>query len=320
MADIDKALPNEPRKTVSVPGEEEIQEQIVEEVQASQEEPGPVETVENEDGSVDINFDPNAASPEGGDEHYANLAEFLPDEVLGAMSSDLNQKYMDYTMSRKDWEKTYTQGLDLLGFKYENRTEPFQGASGATHPVLAEAVTQFQAQAYKELLPAGGPVRTAIVGIKNPQTELQADRVKDYMNYLIMDQMKEYESEFDSMLFHLPLAGSTFKKVYYDTTMGRAVSKFVTADELIVPYTATSLDDAEAVIHTIKISENELRKQQVSGFYSDIDLGPPGTDVNDELNKKERELEGTKKSGKNEPIYTLLELSLIHISEPTRPY
>jgi hypothetical protein len=132
-------------------------------------------------------------------------------------------------------------------------------------------------------------------------------RVKDFMNYLIMDQMKEYESEFDSMLFHLPLAGSTFKKVYYDVPMGRAVSKFVPADELIVPYTATSLDDAEAVIHTIKISENELRKQQVTGFYRDVELGPPGTDTNNELAKKERELDGTKKTGKNEPVYTLLE-------------
>ena len=175
--------------------------------------------------------------------------------------------------------KHYTTGLDLLGFKYENRTEPFQGASGATHPVLAEAVTQFQAQAYKELLPADGPVRTQIIGVKNPATEQQSERVKDYMNYLIMDQMKEYESEFDSMLFHLPLAGSTFKKVYYDVPMGRVVSKFVPADELIVPYTATSLDDAEAIIHTIKMSENELRKQQVSGFYRDVELGPPGADV-----------------------------------------
>ena len=119
--------------------------------------------------------------------------------------------------------------------------------------------------------------------------------------------MKEYESEFDSMLFHLPLAGSTFKKVYYDVPLGRVVSKFVPADELIVPYTATSLDDAEAVIHTVKISENELRKQQVNGFYSDVELGPPGTDTNGELSKKERELEGTKKTGKNEPVYTLLE-------------
>ena len=215
---------------------------------------------------------------------------------------------MDYKSSRKDWENAYTTGLDLLGFKYENRTEPFQGASGATHPVLAEAVTQFQAQAYKELLPADGPVRTQIIGVKNPGTEQQSERVKDYMNYLIMDQMKEYESEFDSMLFHLPLAGSTFKKVYYDVPMGRVVSKFVPADELIVPYTATSLEDAEAIIHRVKISENELRKQQVNGFYSDVELGPPGTDVtNGEIEKKERELEGSKKTGKNEPMYTLLE-------------
>ena len=174
--------------------------------------------------------------------------------------------------------------------------------------MLAEAVTQFQAQAYKELLPADGPVRTQIIGIKTPATEQQSERVKDYMNYLIMDQMKEYESEFDSMLFHLPLAGSTFKKVYYDVPMGRVVSKFVPADELIVPYTATSLEDAEAIIHRVKMSENELRKQQVSGFYSDVELGPPSSDVtNGEIEKKERELEGSKKTGKNEPMYTLLE-------------
>ena len=305
MADIDKALPNEPRKTVNVPGEEEIQEQIVEEIQTSQEEPGPVETIENEDGSVDINFDPNAASPEGGDEHYANLAEFLPDEVLGSISSDLNQKYMDYTMSRKDWEKTYTQGLDLLGFKYDNRTEPFQGASGATHPVLAEAVTQFQALAYKELLPADGPVRTQLLGVQSPEKVQQAQRVKDYMNYEIMEKMKEYEPEFDSMLFHLPLSGSTFKKVYFDEVEGRAVSKFVPADDLIVPYTATSLDDAEAIIHRVKISENELRKQQVAGFYRDVDLGKPN-DKETDVEKKERELEGTSKT-KDDDVYTLLE-------------
>jgi len=305
MADIDKALPNEPRKTVSIPGEEEIKEQVVEEVQQVEQSPGDVETIQNEDGSVDINFDPNAASPEGGDEHYANLAEFLPDDVLQKLSSDLNQKYMDYSMSRKDWEKTYTQGLDLLGFKYDNRTEPFQGASGATHPVLAEAVTQFQALAYKELLPADGPVRTQILGIQTPDKVQQATRVKDFMNYQIMDQMKEYEPEFDSMLFHLPLSGSTFKKVYYDEVEGRAVSKFVPADDLIVPYTATSLDDAEAVIHRIKVSENDLRKQQVAGFYRDIELGKP-QDKESDVEKKERELEGVTKS-RNEDVYTLLE-------------
>ena len=164
MADIDKALPNEPRKEFNIPGEEEVQEQVIEEVEKQEASPDDVEVIENEDGSVDINLDPAAATPEGSDEHYANLADFLPDNVLGSLGSDLNQKYMDFSMSRKDWERTYTQGLDLLGFKYDNRTEPFQGASGATHPVLAEAVTQFQALAYKELLPADGPVRTQIIG------------------------------------------------------------------------------------------------------------------------------------------------------------
>ena len=189
MADnIDKALPNEPRKEFEVPGEQEIQEQILEEVQEAQESPDDVEVQENEDGSVDINLDPAAASPEGGDEHYANLADFLPDEVLGTLASDLNSKYMDYSASRKDWEQTYTQGLDLLGFKYNNRTEPFQGASGATHPVLAEAVTQFQALAYKELLPADGPVRTQILGVPTPEKTDQANRVKDFMNYEIMEK------------------------------------------------------------------------------------------------------------------------------------
>ena len=303
MAEIEKGLPNT-RTKIDIPSDEEMAEVSVQEEET---EKGPVEVIPEEDGGVTLDFEPGAINIPGTENHFDNLADILPEDVTEPIGNEMVQNYMDYKASRKEWENSYKTGLDLLGFKYENRTEPFQGASGATHPVMAEAVTQFQAQAYKELLPADGPVRTQVVGIKNPQTEQQASRVKDFMNYLIMDQMKEYESEFDSMLFHLPLAGSTFKKIYYDTTMGRAVSKFVPADELIVPYTATSLDDAEAVIHTIKISENELRKQQVAGFYSDIDLGPPGTDVNDELNKKERELEGTKKTGKNEPVYTLLE-------------
>ena len=304
MADIDKGLPNT-RTKLEIPSEEEIAEVSVQEEEVEQK--GPVEVVPEEDGGATIDFEPGAINIPGTENHFDNLADILPEENLEPIGSEMVQNYMDYKSSRKDWEQAYTTGLDLLGFKYENRTEPFQGASGATHPVLAEAVTQFQAQAYKELLPADGPVRTQIIGVKNPGTEQQSERVKDYMNYLIMDQMKEYESEFDSMLFHLPLAGSTFKKVYYDVPMGRVVSKFVPADELIVPYTATSLDDAEAIIHVVKISENELRKQQVNGFYTDVELGPPGSNINDELNKKERELEGTKKTGKNDPVYTLLE-------------
>ena len=305
MADIDKALPNEVRKEFEIPGEEEVQESLAEEIQTQEQSPEGSEIQENEDGSVDIDLDPQEASPEGGDEHYSNLAEFLPDDILGRLASDLSSKYQEYVSSRKDWEKTYTQGLDLLGFKYDNRTEPFQGASGATHPVLAEAVTQFQSLAYKELLPADGPVRTQVMGLSTPEKTQQAARVKDFMNYQIMDQMKEYEPEFDSMLFHLPLSGSTFKKVYYDDMEQRAVSKFVPADDLIVPYTATSLDDAEAIIHRIKVSENDLRKQQVAGFYKDIDIGKP-SDQETEIDKKERELEGTSRTG-NDDVYTLLE-------------
>ncbi len=299
MADIDKGLPNT-RTQVKVPGEEvEIKEEIKEQQ--------PVEVIPEEDGGATIDFDPSAVNVPGTESHFDNLGDILPDDVLEPLGSELKNNYMDYKMSRKEWEKAYTDGLDLLGFKYENRTEPFQGASGATHPVLAEAVTQFQATAYKELLPSDGPVRTQVLGIKTPQKDQQAHRVKDFMNYQIMDQMKEYEPEFDSMLFHLPLAGSTFKKVYYDDLLGRAVSKFVPADDLIVPYTANSLAEAEAIIHVVKISENDLRKQQVAGFYSDVELTPPGISVNDDVSKKEKELEGTKKSGKPIPMYTLLE-------------
>ena len=304
MADIDKGLPNT-RTKIDVPSEEELQEEVS--VQEPEQEKGPIEVIPEEDGGATIDFEPGSINIPGTENHFDNLADILPDDVLDPIGGEMVQNYMDYKASRKDWEQSYKSGLDLLGFKYENRTEPFQGASGATHPVLAEAVTQFQAQAYKELLPSDGPVRTQIIGIKNPATEQQAQRVKDYMNYLLMDQMKEYEEEFDSMLFHLPLAGSTFKKVYYDVPMARVVSKFVPADELVVPYTATSLDDAESVIHVIKMSENELRKQQVNGFYRDIELAPPGTVEQNDVEKKERELDGTKKVGKQDTLYTLLE-------------
>jgi hypothetical protein len=304
MADVDKALPNV-EQTINVPSDVEIEEAQLEKKEELDEQGNPVEITENEDGSVDINYDPSVASVEGTPNHYDNLAEHLPDDVLGPLSSDLFQNYQDYKNSRKDWESSYKTGLDLLGFKYENRTEPFSGASGATHPVLAEAVTQFQALAYKELLPADGPVRTQILGTPSPEKTQQATRVKDFMNYQLMDQMKEYEPEFDQMLFYLPLAGSSFKKVYYDEVLQRAVSKFVPADDLIVPYTATSLDDAEAIIHRIKISENELRKQQVAGFYRDIDI-KPGQLNEDEVERKEHELEGRSKS-KEEDIFNLLE-------------
>jgi hypothetical protein len=303
MAEIEKPIPNiNEQPTPEEQGVLDI-EQVVEDTVETP--AGETEVIENEDGSADIDFDPSQLMQGAAADHNANLANFLEETILGRMGSELYQNYQDYKNSRKDWETAYKQGLDLLGFKYEQRTEPFQGASGATHPVLAEAVTQFQALAYKELLPADGPVRTQILGNPTPEKEQQSKRVKDFMNYQIMDQMKEYEPEFDTMLFHLPLAGSSFKKVYYDEIQGRAVSKFVPADELVVPYSANSLDEAEAIVHVLKISENELRKQQVAGFYRDIEL-QPGDDKETEIEKKERELEGVSKTN-YEDIFTILE-------------
>ena len=300
---IDKALPNV-EQTIKLPSEDELVE-AAESTEDIPPNPDNTEVIQGEDGSVEINFEPGAASPEGGGDHYANLAELLPDDVLDDLGSSLFDNYTQYKASRKDWEDGYTKGLDLLGFKYKDRTQPLQGASGATHPVLAEAVTQFQAQAYKELLPAQGPVRTQIIGVSDRAKEEQSQRVKDFMNYQLMDKMKEYEPEFDQMLFYLPLSGSAFKKVYYDELLQRAVSKFVPADDLIVPYTATSLDDADAVMHTIKVSENDLRKKQVGGFYRDIEVNPSYMQET-EVEKKERELEGVRKT-RDEDIFQLIE-------------
>ena len=301
MADIDKALPNTLMDGMQFPNQGV--DQIIQEPEVVPTEGAQV--IPTEDGGAEISFDPQAEAMEGGQDHDANLAEFLDDKILGEVGSDLQEKYTDYKSSRQDWEQTYVKGLDLLGFTYKTRTQPFRNASGVTHPVLSEAVTQFQAQAYKELLPAGGPVRTEIVGLSDRNKEDQANRVKDFMNYQIMDVMKEYEPEFDQMLFYLPLSGSTFKKVYYDAMLQRAVSKFIPSDDLIVPYTATSLEDAEAIIHVIKISENDLKKQQVSGFYKDVELGEPPLQQ-DEIEKKQLELQGIRVS-KQADVYTLLE-------------
>jgi len=299
MADIDKSLPNQPEVTV------EDQKTIEVDTGTPVEPQKDIEVTETLDGGAEISFDPNAIIPQSSNTHFQNLAELLDGTILDPLGANLMNDYIDYKASRKDWENTYRNGLDLLGFKYTQRTEPFKGAAGVTHPVLAEAVTQFQAQAYKELLPADGPVRTQILGLQTPAKQDQSNRVKDFMNYQIMDQMKEYEPEFDQMLFYLPLSGSTFKKVYYDDLLGRAVSKFIPADDLVVPYSATSLDDAEAVMHIIKMSKNDLRKQQVGGFYRDVDLTPPNMQ-NDEITKKEQELEGVKQL-KQDDMYTLIE-------------
>jgi len=301
MAEVEKPIP-----TISRPLTPEQETEVL--LSETEQMPtSPTEVTENEDGSVDINFDPTK-DLSGQTDFNANLAEVLEEDVLNLIGSELYQDTQSYKDSRADWEKAYTQGLDLLGFKYEQRTEPFQGASSATHPVLAEAVTQFQALAYKELLPAGGPVRTQVVGLDTPEIQNQADRVAEFMNYQVMDVMKEYEPEFDQMLFYLPLSGSTFKKVYYDELLGRAVSKFIQAQDIIVPYSASSLEDADAVIHVVRVSENELRKQQVAGFYRDIELLPSDELTQDDsIRSKEKQLEGVSMSSQNDDVFTLLE-------------
>ena len=299
MAEIDKPLPN-----VDVKDEAFVETEVTTPIEDNVKRED-VEVTMDEEGGAEVSFDPSTGPLQSTD-HFQNLAEVMEDQDLDELGTSLFDKYTEYKESRGDWEQSYREGLDLLGFKYERRTEPFRGASGVNHPVLAEAVTQFQAQAYKELLPADGPVRAQILGDVTNEKQDQAHRVKDFMNYQLMDQMQEYEPEFDQMLFYLPLSGSTFKKVYYDDLLGRAVSKFVPADDLIVPYSANSLEDAEAIVHVIKMSENELRKQQVSGFYRDIELGQPPVTTN-QLEEKERKLEGISKDGQ-EDQFTILEM------------
>ena len=296
---IDKSIDTVPKQDIIL--EDDVAVEIPQEFQ----EGGDVNVEMTDDGGAEIDFDPQAQAMEGGQFHEANLAEFMEDDDLLSVASELQENYDEYKNSRSDWEDGYMKGLDLLGFKYENRSEPFQGASGATHPVLAEAVTQFQALAYKELLPAGGPVRTQIIGKTDPAREQQSQRVKDFMNYQLMINMKEYEPEFDQMLFNLPLAGSTFKKVYFDSVLGRTVSKFVPAEDLVVPYSATSLEDAEAIIHVVKMSGNDLRKQQISGFYKDVDIGEPAFDTSDVKDKKDK-IDGVSR-GVSAEMHTLLE-------------
>jgi hypothetical protein len=238
---------------------------------------------------------------------YANISEDMDERVLNQLSSDLINDYQKDKESRKDWEDGYLKGLDLLGFKYVEQNRPFRGAAGVTHPLLAEAVTQFQAQAYKELLPSEGPVKTQVLGLKTDETTEQANRVKDFMNYMIMEKMEEYTPEFDQMLFYLPLAGSTFKKVYYDAMLERAVSKFVPAEDLVVPYYATDLKEAPRITHVLRQSENDLLKKMASGFYREVELMKPQQKDN-KIKDKYNEIEGTKKVESDDMMFSILEL------------
>ncbi len=282
MADIDKTLNGAPQGV-----EEEISlDQVT----------TPMEVEVEGDEEEILSLGPSAM--DDGQGFADNLAEQIPEESLAEISNELRSQFSVDQTSRKDWQQSYIKGLDLLGFKYQEVSEPFRGAASVSHPLLAEAVTQFQAGAYKELLPAGGPVKTSIIGEVNDEVEQQAERVKEFMNYQLVYKMKEYDAETDQMLFHLPLAGSAFKKIYYDGNMGRPCAKFIPSEDLVVNYGASELEDAERITHVIKISPNDLKRQMLSGFYRDIEI-----DENDELyssysdiQEKYDELEGVQKS------------------------
>jgi hypothetical protein len=239
-------------------------------------------------------------------EHDANLAEYLEEAYLREIASDLLASFEDDLLSRSEWEETLTKGLDLLGVKTIERTEPFQGASSVTHPLIAESVTQFQAQAYKELLPAGGPVKTSVMGLQDPEREAQATRVKDFMNYEITEVMEEYDPDMDQLLFYLPLSGSCFKKVYWDVGMQRPVSKFVPAQDVVVPYACTDLNTAPRVTHVLRMDMNDIRKMQVSGMYRDVELSTYDAET-DTVREKVDEIQGTSKTYRDD-TYTLLEM------------
>jgi hypothetical protein len=270
-----------------------------------------VETPAAEEVAVDIET-PNENLEEefveeAPQDFYANLADDMDARTLQRMATSLIDEYKRDRISRKDWETAYTQGLDLLGFKYTEMQRPFRGSANVTHPLLAEAVTQFQAQAYKELLPSDGPVKCAIVGDETPEVYAQSQRVQGFMNYMLMDKMQEYTPEFDQLLFFLPLAGSAFKKVYYDAVMERAVSKFVPSEDLVVPYYATDLLDCERITHVVKMSENEVLKKQKAGFYLDIELKAVQTGVSD-IQKKYNDLEGVVPTADRQTNFNILEM------------
>ena len=243
----------------------------------------------------------------------SNLVDFLDKSDLGKLASDVLESIDSDKESRSEWEKTYVEGLKYLGMKFdEARSQPFQGSSGVIHPILAESVTQFQAQAYKELLPAQGPVKTEIVGARTPEIEMQSQRVANFMNFYIMNVMQEYDPELDMLLFYLPIAGSAFKKVYYDQSMSRAVSKFIAPEDLIVPYEASDILSAERVTHVIRMSKNEIRKQQLSGFYADIELKGDAYTVNrSDIEEEIDEIEGQSPSYSENRDRTVYEVHTI---------
>ena len=290
MADIDKAISVDEQIDLEVRDRDKSME-----VEVPEEEIQDIEQFEQlEDGTLIFG---GALPPPENTDFYANLAEIMDDDDLARVKIDILDGVESDKASREDWEKTYRDGLEYLGMKYEDRTQPFEGASGVMHPLLAESVTQFQSQAYNELLPTQGPVKTQVLGQANPQSDQQASRVQEFMNYQLMHVMKEYEPETDQLLFYLPLSGSAFRKVYYDQNLGRAVSKFIPSEDLIVPYSATDLYNSTRVTHVIDMSKNDVKKLQQIGFYKMIDMaGDYSPEDYDQVQEEIDEIQGVEPS------------------------
>ena len=267
-----------------------------------------VETTETEDGGMIVDFDPNASQTMDAD-FNSNLVDFIDEDELTSMGNELISAYQSDKDSRSDWEETYVKGLDQLGLKIEERTTPWAGACGVFHPMLSEAVIKFQSQAISEIFPAAGPVRTKIVGTIDSAKEKQSQRVQDYLNYLLTYEMTEYRSETEKMLFSLPLAGSAFRKVYFDPTLNRPSGIFVPAEDVVVNYGASDLETCERATHVMKKSSNDIRKMQVNGFYRDIEL-PDATPSSSDITKKYNEMTGESESYDYDTRHTILEMQV----------
>ena len=292
MAEIDKAIDAEEQIDLQVRNRDKSMDI---EVDVTEEDPELDSFEELEDGTIAFGSMP---APILDTDFSANLADLMDDSELNVLKNDLMDNVESDKDSRSEWEQTYRDGLEFLGMKSEERTQPFEGASGVMHPLLAESVTQFQAQAYNELLPSQGPVKTQVLGMTTPDSEAQASRVQEFMNYQLMQVMKEYDPETDQMLFYLPLSGSAFRKIYYDQNMGRAVSKFIPSEDLIVPYTATDLHSATRITHVINMPINDIKKLQQMGFYSDVNVesGNMLARETDEIQEEIDEIQGVSPS------------------------
>jgi len=284
-----------------------VEQDLEEELTIQIEDPESV-AIDTEDGGMIIDFDPN--SKETSDEDFdSNLAEFVDDKVLQELGGELISSYNGDRESRSDWEETYTKGLDQLGLKIEERTQPWAGACGVFHPMLSEAVIRFQSQSITEMFPAAGPVRTKIVGKVTEEKEKQSQRVEDYLNYLLTHEMSEYRTETEKMLFSLPLAGSAFRKVYFDASLDRPSSIFVPAEDLVVNYGASDLETCERATHVMRKSSNIIRKMQVNGFYRDIDI-PDGSQSTSDITKKYNDITGESDTYNYDKSHTVLEMQV----------